>query len=314
MIHRVGADQVGDFARQQLEAARRDPRLDWGPDDETAIADFWVAVEEAERVRNLGLWGLQELTHALERKEDRLGVKHDADDLDEDAAATLQAAYERAEMAKAELANGSPHGNAQALVSLNSALDAMVENLAKSWRAFRVRHTAVEMMTNAIEEMRTHTNEAGMRFLASLDPETLAIIERDTRERVEKVTPKAHLPRGAGIDRYEKSLEQIGWAAPPDRPIPPDLDAALRELNSLRDVWVHRAGRVDQQALEKAPTLKYKAGQLVRITRLEYRRYAAAVRCYAEEITFRPIRSWAGASENDGPDLLQWTSYVPINT
>ncbi len=257
---------------------------------------------------------MHELTHALEREEDRLGVKHDADDLTRDAATTLQAAYERAEMAKAELANDSPHANAQALVSLNSALDAMVENLAKSWRAFRIRHAATEMMKNAREEMTKHTNEAGRQFLADLDHQTLALLDEHMRGRLEEVIPEAHVPRGAGAKRYEKSLKQIGWAAPPDRPIPPDLDATLRELNSLRDVWVHRAGRVDPPALKKAPTLKYKPGQFVRISRSDYRRYSAAVRCYAEEITFRPIRGWAQVSEDSGPDLLRWDTYASVNT
>ncbi len=85
------------------------------------IADFWDAMEEAERVRTLGLMGLHELTRAIEREEDRLGVRRDADDLDAADEATLQAAYERAEWAKAELANESPHGNAQAPRSRPSA-------------------------------------------------------------------------------------------------------------------------------------------------------------------------------------------------
>jgi hypothetical protein len=145
MSFRVGPHGVGDFARRQLEAARRDPRLDRG-DGRAMIADFWDAMEEAERVRTLSLMGLHELTNALELEEARLGVGRDADDLDTAAAATLQAAYERAEWAKAELAKGSPHGNAQALISMNSALDAMVEDLVKHWRAFHVERIADEML------------------------------------------------------------------------------------------------------------------------------------------------------------------------
>lgn len=72
------------------------------------------------RVRALSLMGLHELTSALGREEARLGARRDADDLDAADAATLQAAYERTEWAKAELANESPHGNAQAFISMNS--------------------------------------------------------------------------------------------------------------------------------------------------------------------------------------------------
>lgn len=45
------------------------------------IADFWDAIEEAERVRTLGLMGLEELTHSVEREEQRLGIKRDSEQL-----------------------------------------------------------------------------------------------------------------------------------------------------------------------------------------------------------------------------------------
>jgi hypothetical protein len=130
---------------------------------------------------------------------------------------------------------------------------------------------------------------------------------------VDEKVPKALRPRGSGIARYEKPLKRIGWQAPEDRLVPDDLDAALTELGALRDVLVHRAGRVEEKALAEAPTLDYKVGGFVRISRSDYRTYSAAVRCYALEISFRPMRSWPGVTDAQLPDLVNWRAYVQVN-
>ena len=270
------------------------------------VADFWDAMEEAERVRTLSLMGLQELTSALEREEARLGVRRDADNLEAAAAATLQAAYEQTEWAKAELANESPHGNAQALISMNSALDAMVEELVKHWRALHVERIGHQILA----KMRRSAGDA----VESVDAPFVAAVEDAVRGEVNRIVPKALKPKGSGIARYEKPLRRVGWGAPADRPIPEDLDAALTELGALRDVLVHPAGRVDEAALEQAPTLRYRAGQFVRISREEYRQYSAAIRCYAQEISFRGMRGWPEVTdERDGPHLARWRDCVRVN-
>lgn len=305
MAFRIGQESVGEFARSQLEAARRDPRL--GRNDRRAvIADFWDAMEEAERVRTLTLSGLRELTHSLEREEARLGVRHASEGLDPSAASALQAAWERAEWAGAELANDSPHSNAQTLISMNSALDAMVEKLVKFWRSFqvdRIVETVIEKGTAAAADA------AGKLTQRERDA-----VHGAVRAEIEKLVPKSLNPRGTGIARYEKPLRRIGWGAPADRPLPEDLDRALTELGALRDVLVHRAGRVDDKALAEAPSLKYREGQFIRISRSDYRTYSAAVRCYASEIVFRAIRSWPEVTdEKDGPHLERWRDYVRVN-
>src|SRR5688500_17168031 len=115
MRMRIGEESLGEFARSQVEAARRDPRL--GRKRGAMVADFWDAMEEAERVRMLGIMGLHELQHMVEREEQRLGVSKSDVGLPEGLARTLQAAWERAELARIEIANGHPHLNAQALLS-----------------------------------------------------------------------------------------------------------------------------------------------------------------------------------------------------
>jgi len=273
------------------------------------VADFWSAIEEAERVRMLGVLGLHELQNVLHREEQRLGVSHKTANLPGDVARDLQAAWERAEMARLEIANGHPHLNAQALLSMNSALDALVEEFAPKMRELRLQaldegvlRRVEERATEAAQDVEPETRE---RVLEALHP----VLEQEvTRlaEAAESRLPKPKKLRGSGSVRYERVLAEVGLGAPDDRRLPEDLDQALTELGAVRDVLVHRAGRVDTRALDQAPSLPYQDGELVRISGDDYRTYSAAVRCYAGEITFRSIRGWPEVSDEDGPDLERW--------
>lgn len=52
----------------------------------------------------------------------------------------------------------------------------------------------------------------------------------------------------------------------------------------------------------------------MRIFREDFRQYSAAIRCYAQEISFRGIRGWPEVTdERDGPQLQRWRDYVRVN-
>lgn len=295
---KVGEDGLGEFAREQLEMARRDPRLGRGP--EAMVADFWDAVEEIERVRTLSSWGIRELEKSLEREEDRLGATLGDSDLAGEVSSSLQAAWERTEWAKAEIKNDTPHLHAQALVSLTSALDAYVDDFAAGNRTF-----IIDLLMR-----RFDASEKGSRSSS----QTASLNEQGLRLMLGKLIPKPDQLRGNGAHRYEKLLLPLGLGAPEDRPIPADMAQALTELTALRNALVHRAARADTRALKAAPSLslRYKVGDLIRMTRADYNLYSAAVRCYAQEIGFRPIRHWPEASDEDGPKLANWRDYYRI--
>lgn len=302
----VGEEGLGDYARQQIERARRDPRLE--RNESATIADFWNAVEEAERVRMLGILGVHELLHTLDRHERELGVRRDDAHLELNTRATLQAMWERVESARIEIEHGHPHLNAQALLSLVSALDAMVEDLARSWRGFRVKPVVDDLVNRAKEQVP--------EAVEALKPEaTNALVEVVADDVARRALGRAERLRGCGPDRYERVLAEVGFDAPGDRPLSDGLVTALTEVSALRDVLMHRAGRVDLRAMREAPTLPYQRGQLVRVSRDDYRRYSSAIRCYASEISFRGIRRWPEVSdERDGPDLDRWDQYYLIGT
>jgi hypothetical protein len=65
------------------------------------------------------------------------------------------------------------------------------------------------------------------------------------------------------------------------------------------------------KALEQAPSLarRYREGQLVRLTRADYRRYTAAICRYGQDVAMWPMRSWPNATDNDLPDLTAWRDW-----
>lgn len=299
----VGDENLGEFARWQLQGARRDPRLDRGRG--AMIADFDLALEEAERVRELAQTGLRELRESLAREEERLGHKHTDPDLDPEVERSLQAAWERTEMAEAELRAGHPHLYGQALLSMNSALDAMVEELVPQLRKMR--------LYQFVDQVIERADQGAAASAGDLSEELRQKIRDVAADVLGDQLPPLPRMRGSGPARYEPLLATVGLGAPADRPIPADMAQALAELGALRDVLVHRSGRVDARALAQASSLRYADGELIRITRDGFKTYSSAIRCYGAEVRFRTIRSWPEVSDDEGPDLANWRGYYRIN-
>lgn len=273
----IGEAHLGEFARHQLDVARRDPRVDRSRG--AMVADFFLALEEAERWREMTTWGLVELAGAVEQEETRLGVGRSDPGLTDPQRRRLQAAWERAEMARAETANEYPHVHAWTLISMLSALDALVDEFVPS-----LQHILAMSLVDRVRQRLSEADRA--RWDEPPDDDQQALQESLAKLLVPQ---KPQRLTGKGTERYEPRLARAGLRAPAERPIPVDLDVALTELGALRDVLVHRGGRVDERALKEAPTLPYAEGQLVRLGRDDYRRYSAAVRAYGTDITQRII-------------------------
>jgi hypothetical protein len=281
---------LGDYAREQLEAGRRDPRLDRGYG--AMVADYWAAVEEIERTRMMSQIGLEEIRRAY----DRAKADFDANGGDQQREHEVQVLWQRTELARAEIDNDYPALNAQALVGLNSALDALVEQFAPAIRDLKYRAII----------------DAGWKRIEEAVPKAREVTQEEQQEILGNIQEQLDLPKlkrlaGSGIGRYEARLVQVGLGAPEDRPIPADLDQALTEVGAIRDVLIHRASRADEKAKTQAPTLRYDTGQLVRLTGADYRTYSAAIRCYGWEVVYRSYRKWPEVSDaEDGPNLEKW--------
>jgi hypothetical protein len=296
----VGEAGVGENARRQLAAARNDPRLNRG---RAAVADYWDALQEAEHTRMLAILGAYELRGALDRYEREQGVSRDDPALHAAHQGTMQALWEQAELASAAIDTDFAALNAQALVSMNSALDAMVEEFAPALREIMVMATVDAAFAQTDKE---HPEVAGV-----ISEEMRRAYKQALEEAANKSLPKLDRLLGSGAERYEGRLRGVGLGTARERPIPADLDEALRELGAIRDVLTHRHGRVDAKALEQAPSLarRYNDGDFIRLTRSDYRTYSAAIRCYGQDVAMRPMRTWPEFKEENMPNLAGWRNY-----
>lgn len=89
-------------------------------------------------------------------------------------------------------------------------------------------------------------------------------------------------------ERWEAALRGLTLGAPPDRPLPEELKGTLNEVAQIRNVLLHRMGRMDQAALDAVTDGPWtKVGEPVRIDTDLYRRYIAALWSYADELSDR---------------------------
>jgi hypothetical protein len=286
------------MAERQLADARRDPRLGHGR--EAVVADWWAAMGAAERVRTLADWGLHELVDSEVNEERRLDASH-ADPADPRRQAAIDAACQRAELARAERNNQLAEHNAMTLISMVGALDALVEELVP-----RVRKMLVESQAKPIvDRVRQHEVEA----IAHVGDTNLEAIVRVIEQMLdEQLGDFDGFPRGVGAKRWEDVLRHVGLQAVAERPIPADLDKALTEVVALRHVLAHRAGRVDARALKQAPSLRYADGDLVRVTHADYLLYSAALWTFGQEVISRLIGIGVPA-----PLLSNWRQNYTLN-
>lgn len=280
----VGEGRLGDYARRQLNAARVDPRL--GRDGTAILADYFDYVDEAERVRVFAIGGIESMIR-------------DRFDGDDDVA---QAAWERSEMAKADRASGHSFLNGVVLVGLFGNLDSLVERLGPSVRDY----SATVLADRILRRLRNSEHAAAW---LSLDEEARESIRNAAISTVSDQAPDFPRLYGSAPERWERVLTSIGLSPRPGASIPSDMASTLQDFSALRDVLVHRAGRVDKSALKKSPGLAtrhhYSPGDFVQIGRSEYRRYSAALRSVGAEVE---ARIYARSGVDTGFDLADWQS------
>lgn len=278
------------FAGQQLANARSDPRLQ--RDEKAMVADWREGVEALERVRGFAIFSITEVHRSLEG--------HDAIPRGDDQLEHVL--WQRRQLAAAEIASNFAELNAMTLVGLLGALDSLVESLAPAAREMLVAVT----LSERLEELRRDQPEV----VAAVAEETIEAVREAAIPVFLKQLGKIAHARGGGAERWEEVLRHAHLQAPAERPIPTDMDLALVEIVALRHVLVHNAARVDDRALENAPSLPWGVGQLVRIDSDGYRRYSAAIRTFGDEVVWRVL----SGVELPPPNLGRWDENYVIGT
>jgi hypothetical protein len=300
-------DGLGSLAAEQLARAARDPRLE--RDGRAMVADFFDYLEEADMQRFLAIGALSEMQRSVERLEADMGVTVTDPDLTSSQRAEFQAAHERAQLAHAQELQEYAHLNGLTLVGMLGNLDGFVEALLPATRDMTIDF----VVRSAMERAEADHPEI---FTADvpIEDDVLRAIETALAQVLRGQMPTLKRPFGGGVERWEQLLRAEGLGTPTNLALPPSLDAALDEASALRNVIVHRAGRIDEKALAECERLKthlhMSVGQFVRITRVQYRRYSAAIRAYGMDVTRRVL---ARGGMEFPVDLDHWERYVLVN-
>lgn len=163
---------------------------------------------------------------------------------------------------------GFPYLYAIATVRLWTILESSVEELVirmlleypESWGA------------NAIQKLRGPLVE-----FAKASPSERAEYLADQLKQEVKAVLKP------GVGRFEALLEAIGLGGPVDD----SVRRALLELSEVRNVIVHRAGRVDAKLLERCPWLSLLSGSVLTINGGIFNRFVLAAHWYMIELDDR---------------------------
>lgn len=119
---------------------------------------------------------------------------------------------------------------------------------------------------------------------------------------------KAPLQKGVG--RFEALLQAVGLGGKVDRTV----RDVLFELLSVRNVLVHRNGRVDARFLENCPWLGHRLGDNLRITAAMSERYRPATIYYLIEILIRWLKRDSSMTDISSLETVRENALKKVRT
>ncbi|MDQ2881517.1 MAG: hypothetical protein M3Y48_09865 [Actinomycetota bacterium] len=182
--------------------------------------------------------------------------------------------------------------NAMTIIDLFGIVEGYVEALCKT-----LRHPVVEHRGQEYERLQKRIRRIISQYSKEAHASGAPISDgiRNTIKKVAQTVIEKSLPDSpvkdfgkgmSAVDRWEDALRRVGFGA--RRPLPHDLRDTLNELGEIRNVLLHRMGRIDQKALDAVDEGPWRdIGEEVIIDRQLYRRYVAALWTFSEELADR---------------------------
>jgi hypothetical protein len=226
------------------------------------------------------------------------------------AAETTALPEDRRVRQEAAASQAAHHWNAQTIVYLIGVIEGHIEALSQMLRPLTIKAHA--------EKLKQHNEQvrAANRRLreAGASPEKIQFLTsfgRDVFRTLMPALPSLRMGRDLELTaRWEEALSRLWLGAPPGRDLPMDMRAVLDEAGEVRNVLLHRLGRVDQRLLDVVAEGPWRnLDELVVIDDGLYRVYAAALFSYADELLMR-VRIALG--EAAPRDLGDWRENVPV--
>lgn len=227
--------------------------------------------------------------------------------LEQDLATVVDEERRRKIQASAERAIA--HWNAMTLVVIYGALEDLVEGMGTGLFPI-VRATNPAKRKEIFERNRLRNRELiaageltgqGAHALTKFTKVLTDVLLPDPLSEPNRQLPPA--------DRWEDLLSRIYMRPIPERALPDDLRLTINEFAAVRNVILHRMGRMDEKALKLVTEGPWTTvNERVVIDDALYRRYIAALIAYQRELEDR-IRSRMGVAPQS--KLASWRMMVP---
>jgi hypothetical protein len=239
-------------------------------------------LERADVLLHLAMQGIATLT-TLPRLVEALAPFEGIRDLNVESdhpKLTVEGAKATAEFAEREVDSGFSLLHAQAAIALWVSLEDVVRTFLATW----LHNEPGAKQVDAVQKLKISV----MDYEAMDEEERCLYIV----ELLEREAAARH-----GIERFECLLRPFGLSGAFQEE--PRRD--LYELYHVRNLLVHRAGRVDRRFAKACPWLGLTPGEIYVVDHTSYGRYHAATVQYITEIVYR-VREHFGWGRNEVPD------------
>ncbi|MEX0755689.1 MAG: hypothetical protein WD556_11330 [Actinomycetota bacterium] len=190
------------------------------------------------------------------------------EDTSEETERRLADAKRSAQLAQSEVENGFPLIHRQAVLSLCSVIDALVWDICAAW----LREVPEALRIPAIRGLTLEFGE----FLELNESDRIDYLLR-------RLEQKTGADEGEGTSRFERLLTVFGLGGY----LTETCRKNVFEMFKVRNVIVHRGGRVDSKLLRECPWLDGQAGEQIDIPHADVARFADAVEEYVAVLMLR---------------------------
>lgn len=259
------------------QASRHTP--EWASQPFSELVDY---VQNLEHILRLSMKGIS-MIRAVPKAVEAL-AKVNADEQNTTYEERFRYAKEEAELAQKEVDSGFPLLHAQAVVSLWGSLEAQIRRFLASWLANEPK----ALLASQVQKLKVQLGD-----YERLDKEERPYYILDLLER------EIQSPLKQGVTRFESLLDIFGLAGGVDESVRKNLF----EMNQIRNVIVHRQGKVDNRLISACPWLNIGVGETIVVSHKDYNRYSHAAVSYVTELVVRTA-VYFGKSRDDFKEEL----------
>ncbi len=201
------------------------------------------------------------------------------------------------------------HWNAMTLITIYGGIEDLIESMGSGFYPL-ILEANPGTRTRMFEYNRLRNRELREGGdLSSGGAQALTQLTKSLADELLKSPLRAPSKEMPVADSWEDLLARIRLRPIPGRPLPDDLRHTLNEFGAVRNVILHRMGRIDERALEQVASGPWTTiDELVVIDDDLYRLYIAVLLAYQAEINDR-IRNLMNLPPL--ADVNQWRSMVP---